>query len=202
MPLAQPPPQVQPTELVPHYVCWFVCALVMALGWRLLPLTEAINEEKLHRHGRKAFAVMTEWREARVKRSVTYEFQYEFAVPGREELFARSNAEPRQNIWTKHLTYPEWAALRGTQFEVVYLPNNPWVNRPVLAHVDVQAPGRLAAPSTAGTGRRVAWTGVLIATILLAGPLAFIAVGCFQLRRARRKPAIQQIGSYLLFSIR
>ena len=67
------------------------------------------------------------------KAGTSYEVQYHFSLPGQATVYSRSDPFPggRTDLWS---TLPQdlWDKTRiSRKVEVVYLPENPWVNRPL-----------------------------------------------------------------------
>ena len=66
--------------------------------------------------------------------STEYEVRYAFQVPGHTETFTHADETSRTDLWATLTNKSDWEAARAAgSLEVIYLPENPWVNRPVLA---------------------------------------------------------------------
>jgi hypothetical protein len=66
--------------------------------------------------------------------STDYEVRYAFTVPGHSETFTHADETSRKDLWATLTNKSDWEAARAAGgLQVVYLPENPWVNRPVLA---------------------------------------------------------------------
>jgi hypothetical protein len=130
------------------------------------------------RLGSQGIRTMAAAREAEVCEGIgdtSYKLRYDFKVPGRAEEFSARALFPyeRRNLFER---VPESAcedACRTGRVEVVYLPDDPWINRPADP-----AGHRLADRATAlavGAG----WA--------IAGVVG-LAVGFWQYRRLRAAP--------------
>ncbi|WP_434424831.1 hypothetical protein [Nannocystis pusilla] len=61
----------------------------------------------------------------------TYEVRYAFTLPGAAETYTLSDATGREGLWTA-LPRSDWEAARASRKVAVrYLPEDPWVSRPV-----------------------------------------------------------------------
>ncbi len=65
------------------------------------------------------------------KLGTTYEVQYSFTVPGAAPTYTRSDETGREGLWTA-LPEDDWiTADASRKVAVRYLPEDPWVSRPV-----------------------------------------------------------------------
>ncbi|WAS90935.1 DUF3592 domain-containing protein [Nannocystis punicea] len=67
------------------------------------------------------------------KIGASYEVQYAFTLPGGAETYTLSDGTGREGLWTA-LPEDDWNAARAARKVAVrYLPEDPWVSRPVNA---------------------------------------------------------------------
>ena len=64
-----------------------------------------------------------------------YHLKYRFSVDGGKTWYYCSDRTGRQNIWCS-VTKEQWLVTRVTRLvDVIYLPDKPWVNRPVYSTI-------------------------------------------------------------------
>jgi hypothetical protein len=96
--------------------------------------------------------------------STDYEVRYAFQVPGRSETFTAADETGRSDLWATLTNKADWEHVRAAgTLQVVYLPADPHVNRPVLAG---------AAPlgdafAGLGLGAALGLTGLIGAIVLV-----------------------------------
>lgn len=107
-------------------LCAVLSPVMLYLGFASLR-----NEHNLQDHGVAVEAVVTEWQADQNN----YRVRYKFRVKGDNTWYSCSDATGRRDIWCP-ISEEEWTDSRSTgRIWVAYLPENPWVNRPVYTSV-------------------------------------------------------------------
>jgi hypothetical protein len=144
--------------------------------WLGLGAWNSLEEElTLRTNGIPTMATVREWRIFKGRYETSYEVRYAFKVAGRPEEFTHRDLFPceREDLW-ESVPQPVWEESQRTQkVEVIYLADDPWINRP-------------AAPE--GNRRADRITGMVVgAGWGIAGAVG-LAVGFWQYRRFRASP--------------
>ena len=109
--------------------------LVVGGGMAVMGAIGLVNEKRLDAHGAIVQARVTEARVQRVKASDSFQLRFAFELPGRMDTFTAEDETGRSNLWASVDGRADWeAALNNGRIAVVYLPENPRVNRLVQRH--------------------------------------------------------------------
>jgi len=110
-----------------HFILWLALTPVFLL--EAMALHEFFNALAL-RDPTRSQRVMAKVTEVRYNGSEVL-VRYRFRVPGSLEWYTASDMTGRKNLWIQ-LKPNAWeqAQKQDNQIEIVYLPENPWVNRP------------------------------------------------------------------------
>ena len=133
------------------------------------------EEQSLASGGMRTMAFAREWRVYQGRGGRSYQLRYDFKVAGRAEDFTRRALFPyeRKDLW-ESLPEPDWEQTRRTgRIEVIYLPNDPWTNRPA---------------QTAGERRNDRMIGMVAGVGFAIAGLVSLAVGFSQYRQFRSSP--------------
>ncbi len=105
----------------------FTCAVFPFLGAKAIA-----NENLLLEKGVVTTAVVSGRRvDSRNESEVGNEFQYQFRMEGGEIQYSYADILNRRNLWYAP-SKAEWNAAKETnRIQVLYLPDDPWVNRPL-----------------------------------------------------------------------
>jgi Protein of unknown function (DUF3592) len=110
-----------------HAIVGFIIgAFLVALGFSGLR-----SEILLRKKGIQVDADVTNWRTlAEDLGRTSYEVQYHFSLPGGDETYTRTDSTGRNDLWSS-IPKDAWEQSEvSRKLRVVYLPSNPWVNRP------------------------------------------------------------------------
>jgi hypothetical protein len=106
--------------------------IVMGLTALAISIPELQNDANLKDNQKEVRGSVTENRVTHdSKRNFdNYELQYTFKIPPSSDLYTLSDATGRKNLWST-LTKQDWDdARKNRTLTIIYLPDNPWVNRP------------------------------------------------------------------------
>jgi hypothetical protein len=96
-----------------------------------------------------------------VGEEVGYDIQYQFRVGDDGIWYSYADETGRQNLWYTP-TKKEWEIIKQTErIKIAYLPNDPWINRPLGDKGEVDAYGGLIFGILLG----ILWLWLLIVTI-------------------------------------
>ena len=135
---------------------------VVALFFLAISAVEYREESLLQREGINVRATVTDAHIIQ-KRSAVYELKYKFQPSGKNEWYTCVDSLRTKNGWCG-VPKQEWETARSTNgIEIIYLPRDPWINRPV------SNPPTITALLATGLGFGVATLGLLI-LYLVKGP--------------------------------
>ena len=87
-----------------------------------------ISELTLSQNGVTTMATVTDTEMSYTNGNPTYDVQYEFSING--QVYTCSDPTGRRDLWCG-VSYSEYQSADATQqIQVLYLPDNPWNNRP------------------------------------------------------------------------
>jgi hypothetical protein len=112
-------------------IVWVVASLIFVLITSL----EADHEASLLQNGATIRASITDYRistrSGRYASGDSYDVQYQFSLDDGTGPYTASDATGRRNLWCS-LAKPDYdAAIASGKIDILYLPQNPWVNRPL-----------------------------------------------------------------------
>ena len=128
---------------------------LIGVGLLFLGVSTIVQEIRLDKEGIVAVATITNDQEfIDDDGQKKHQIQYQFIVDG--ALYTYADSTGRRNLWHT-ISEEDWSSLRETnQIKVVYLPSNPWINRPLGKSLMIDS----YAAVCAGTG------GVIILGLL------------------------------------
>jgi hypothetical protein len=121
----------------PTAAALLVCALGSLLGGAVIVVgvREYRDAQRLDRAGVRVVADVVGTRIMQSGSRQSFEIQYSFTAPGRAGTFGLSDSLGRSNLWTATDGEPEWNHAQQTgQVDVLYLPDDPSINRLVTHH--------------------------------------------------------------------
>ncbi len=105
--------------------------LVFSPAMLYLGISSIQDEQKLNTRGALITAEVTEIQSEQENNPEDHHVRYQFNPGGGEKWYAHSDRTGRKNIWCS-IPEEHWKAVELTrQVDVLYLPEDPWINRPV-----------------------------------------------------------------------
>lgn len=113
------------------YTLLVLLCMVFSPAMLYLGISSAYYEDKLRSIGAIATARVTDSRVDEEKGAEVYHIKYRFSIDGGRTWYSCSDRTGRHDIWCP-VAGEHWQAIQETQeVEVLYLPDKPWINRPV-----------------------------------------------------------------------
>ncbi len=132
------PETYQRSPIKRHSIILVIVLIIFSAGL-LFSILALVNTINLGNSGVSTVATVKDWRinetTDRSGHHTYYEVQYEFSV--NDITYSYSDETGRRNLWC---SIPEsaWDAATATrQLQVLYQPDNPWNNRPVVKDPDL-----------------------------------------------------------------
>ena len=116
--------------------------LILSVGWVLVSVAfvglvslELDHEASLVQDGVLTAAAITDYRVStrfsRYNSGDSYDVQYQFSLDDGVSVYTGSDATGRRNLWRSIPESDYETAITSGKIEILYLPQNPWVNRPL-----------------------------------------------------------------------
>jgi hypothetical protein len=109
--------------------------VVVSAAFVWLVSLELDHEASLVQDGVITTANITDYRISsrfsRTNSGDSYDVQYEFSLDNGASAYTSSDATGRRNLWRSIPQSDYETAITSGKIEILYLPQNPWVNRPL-----------------------------------------------------------------------
>jgi hypothetical protein len=98
------------------------------------------HEVDLQQEGKTVKAIVTNERIMTTRNSPSYEVQYRFSPDDGTSWYTASDAMGRSNLWMSLTKQDYDVAVASGKVDVIFLPQNPWVNRPLRRDASTPTP--------------------------------------------------------------
>jgi hypothetical protein len=112
------------------YGMWFLLCLVFSPAMLYLGTKTIADDQDLQTSGRIVNASITAMNQSSNKTTEKYEVKYHFSPNGGKNWYSCADQTGRQNLWCGVTKVQYQQSQKNHWIEVVYVPGNPWINRP------------------------------------------------------------------------